>query len=103
MITDRGTYTITEIQNGYWGRLKSGAGWISVHEAYCTYKGAASSDSGGSVEKLLEIFWFRWTFPICISVKVLERITEPMVSVRKESTPSSRLKPVLVLMLDGVS
>lgn len=51
MITDRGTYTITEIQNGYWGRLKSGAGWISVHEAYCTYKGAASSDSGGSVEK----------------------------------------------------
>ena len=51
MITDRGTYTITEIQNGYWGRLKSGAGWISVHEAYCTYKGAVSSDSGGSVEK----------------------------------------------------
>ena len=51
MITDRGTYTITEIQNSYWGRLKSGAGWISVHEAYCTYKGAASSDSGGSVEK----------------------------------------------------
>ena len=50
-ITDRGTYTITEIQNGYWGRLKSGAGWISVHEAYCTYKGAVSSDSGGSVEK----------------------------------------------------
>lgn len=50
MITDRGTYTITEIQNGYWGRLKSGAGWISVHEAYCTYKGTASS-SGESAEE----------------------------------------------------
>jgi N-acetylmuramoyl-L-alanine amidase len=34
-ITDRGTYTITEVQQGQgsrvgWGRLKSGAGWIAL-------------------------------------------------------------------------
>ena len=34
-ITDKGTYTITEIQNGSWGKLKSGAGWINVSTAYC--------------------------------------------------------------------
>ena len=34
-ITDEGAYTVIEIQNGYWGRLKSGAGWISVYEKYC--------------------------------------------------------------------
>lgn len=45
-IKDKGVYTITEIQNGSWGKLKSGAGWINVDKAYCTYKGAASS--GGS-------------------------------------------------------
>jgi hypothetical protein len=31
-ITDKGVYTIVETRNG-WGRLKSGAGWISL--AYC--------------------------------------------------------------------
>lgn len=38
-ITDKGTYTITQVQyNGStpWGRLKSGAGWISLHTAYVT-------------------------------------------------------------------
>ncbi len=45
-IKDKGTYTITEIQNGSWGRLKSGAGWINVNTAYCTYRGASSG--GGS-------------------------------------------------------
>lgn len=45
-IKDKGVYTITEIQNGSWGKLKSGAGWINVDKAYCTYRGAASS--GGS-------------------------------------------------------
>lgn len=51
VITDKGTYTITEIQNGSWGKLKSGAGWINVSTAYCTYAGSASggtSSSGGS-------------------------------------------------------
>lgn len=47
-IKDKGVYTITEIQNGSWGRLKSGAGWINVDKAYCTYKGAATSSGGGS-------------------------------------------------------
>ncbi len=36
VIKDKGTYTITEVQNGYWGKLKSGAGWISIHKNYCT-------------------------------------------------------------------
>ena len=35
-IRDKGTYTILEIQNGSWGRLKSGAGWINCHKNYCT-------------------------------------------------------------------
>lgn len=34
-ITDKGTYTIVEVQNVHWGRLKSGAGWISIHKNYC--------------------------------------------------------------------
>lgn len=47
-ITDKGTYTITEIQNGSWGKLKSGAGWINVSTAYCTYTGSASGETGSS-------------------------------------------------------
>lgn len=47
-ITDKGTYTITEIQNGSWGELKSGAGWINVSTAYCTYTGSASGGTGSS-------------------------------------------------------
>lgn len=35
IIRDRGTYTIVEEKNG-WGKLKSGAGWISL--AYCKKK-----------------------------------------------------------------
>lgn len=34
-ITDHGCYTMTEVVNGHWGRLKSGAGYISVYKAYC--------------------------------------------------------------------
>ena len=45
-IKDKGVYTITEVKNGSWGKLKSGAGWINVDKAYCTYKGASSG--GGS-------------------------------------------------------
>ena len=50
IITNRATYTITEIQNGSWGKLKSGAGWICLDSGYCTYIGAASNGntSGGS-------------------------------------------------------
>ena len=42
-IKDCGTYTVTEIQNGCWGKLLSKAGWINVSDAYCTYVGAATS------------------------------------------------------------
>lgn len=42
-IKDRGTYTVTEIKNGCWGKLLSKAGWINVSDAYCTYVGAATS------------------------------------------------------------
>lgn len=42
-ITNKGTYTIVEIKNGSWGRLKSGAGWINVHKNYCTKSTTASS------------------------------------------------------------
>lgn len=46
-ITDHGCYTMTEIINGHWGRLKSGAGYISVHKAYCK---KISDGSGSQVE-----------------------------------------------------
>jgi len=51
VIKDKGTYTITEIKNGSWGKLKSGAGWINVDKAYCKRVGDATSatpPSGGS-------------------------------------------------------
>lgn len=43
-ITDNGIYTIVEIQNGSWGRLSSGAGWINCSTTYCTYLGEAKED-----------------------------------------------------------
>lgn len=43
-IRDRGSYTVTEIQNGSLGRLLSGAGWINCHTKYCTYGGAAPKE-----------------------------------------------------------
>lgn len=48
VITDRGTYTIVEIQNGSWGKLKSGAGWINISNSYCSYVGAASGGGGSN-------------------------------------------------------
>lgn len=47
-ITDRGSYTITEIQNTCWGKLKSGAGWICIDSEYCKYGGAVAGSSSGS-------------------------------------------------------
>ena len=41
-ITDRGTYTITEIKNTCWGKLLSGAGWICIDADYCMPAGASS-------------------------------------------------------------
>ena len=42
-IRDRGTYTVTEIKNNCWGKLKSGAGWINVSDEYCTYVGVVTT------------------------------------------------------------
>ena len=42
-IRDRGEYTITEIKNNCWGKLKSGAGWINVSDEYCTYVGVVAT------------------------------------------------------------
>lgn len=42
VIRDQGSYTITKIQNGSWGKLLSGAGWINCHTKYCTYGGTAT-------------------------------------------------------------
>lgn len=44
-IKDKGTYTIVEIKNGSWGRLKSGAGWINIHKNYCTKSSTATSNT----------------------------------------------------------
>lgn len=38
VITKVDTFTIVEVQNTHWGKLKSGVGWISIHENYCTRK-----------------------------------------------------------------
>ena len=41
VVKKNGVYTITEIQNGTWGKLKSGAGWINCHKLYCERVGDA--------------------------------------------------------------
>lgn len=41
--TGKGTFTITEVKDG-WGKLKSGAGWIYLgNPSYCTVQGAAAT------------------------------------------------------------
>lgn len=43
--TGKGTFTITEVRNG-WGKLKSGAGWIWLkNPSYCTVRGTTASSS----------------------------------------------------------
>lgn len=49
MITDQGSYTVTEIQNTSWGRLLSGAGWINCHAKFCTYGGAAKKSNSKAI------------------------------------------------------
>lgn len=55
MITDQGSYTVTEIQNTSWGRLLSGAGWINCHVKYCTYGGAASASDQKPAAKVISV------------------------------------------------
>lgn len=56
-ITDRGSYTVTEIQNGSWGRLLSGAGWINCHTKYCTYSGPASNQKPAAKVIAVDGIW----------------------------------------------
>jgi N-acetyl-anhydromuramyl-L-alanine amidase AmpD len=42
-IKDKGTYTIVEVKNTSWGKLKSGSGWINIHKNYCTKVNSTSS------------------------------------------------------------
>lgn len=60
-IKDRGSYTVTEIQNTSWGRLLSGAGWINCHTKYCTYGGAAPKEEQKPTAKAISIdgVWVR--------------------------------------------
>lgn len=44
-IKDKGVYTIVDGQNG-WGKLKSGAGWISLHYTELVSGSSSSSGSG---------------------------------------------------------
>ena len=58
-ITDQGSYTVTEIQNGSWGRLLSGAGWINCNAKFCTYSKTIAVDGVWGHEltkRLQEIF-----------------------------------------------
>lgn len=48
-IKDRGSYTVTEIQNTSWGRLLSGAGWINCHAKFCTYGGTAKESNSKAI------------------------------------------------------
>lgn len=54
-ITDRGSYTVTEIQNGSWGRLLSGAGWINCHTTYCTYGGPTPKEDKKPATKAISV------------------------------------------------
>lgn len=55
MITDQGSYTVTEIQNTSWGRLLSGAGWINCHAKFCTYGGQASAPNQKPTAKTISV------------------------------------------------
>lgn len=55
VIRDKGSYTVTEIQNTSWGRLLSGAGWINCHTKYCTYGGPASQSDQKPTAKVIAV------------------------------------------------
>ena len=42
-ITDKGSYTITEVSNTCWGKLLSGAGWICIDAEFCTPDGSTGN------------------------------------------------------------
>ena len=62
--TGKGTFTIMEIQNGGWGRLKSGAGWIWLsNPTYCTVGKTVKNteDSKKSIDEIVKkVIQGRW-------------------------------------------
>ena len=62
--TGRGTFTIMEVKNGGWGRLKSGAGWIWLsNPTYCTVGKTVKNtdDSKKSVDEIAkEVIQGKW-------------------------------------------
>ena len=62
--TGKGTFTIMEVQNGGWGRLKSGAGWIWLsNPTYCTVGKTVKTteDNKKSVDEIVkEVIKGRW-------------------------------------------
>lgn len=59
--TGKGTFTITEVRNG-WGKLKSGAGWIWLkNPSYCTIKGTVQTETKKSVTEIAkEVIQGKW-------------------------------------------
>ena len=57
VIKNNGTYTIVEVQNGHWGKLKSGAGWISIHNKYCTYKSNIKKSNEEIAKEVIKGLW----------------------------------------------
>ena len=52
--TGKGTFTITEVRNG-WGKLKFGAGWIWLENpSYCTVRGSVASSPAAPVKKSID-------------------------------------------------
>lgn len=52
--TGKGTFTITEVRNG-WGKLKSGAGWIWLENpSYCTVRGSVASSPAAPAKKSID-------------------------------------------------
>ena len=51
--TQRGVFTIVEVQNGGWGRLKSGAGWIWLgNPNYCTVGETVKKTEKKSIDEI---------------------------------------------------
>lgn len=79
--TGKGTFTITEVNSGGWGKLKSGAGWIYLGNAsYVTIGKTVSGSSSNST-------------PTSSSSSYLVRVTADVLNIRKG--PSSDSYPVV--------
>lgn len=82
-------FTIVEIKNGTWGRLKSGAGWINCHSKYCL-KVDGNSTTNDSSKSFIPPFTFR------ISCEVLNIHKEPKIGSERTGQISDKLKYTIV-------